>query len=146
MSDSDFKLTDTQRDHLTAALDRIIPASDRHGLPGAGELGIADFVEELLRANPAQQLGLLPALATFSELIDSCGGVDPAFEQIQEKEPGFVPTLVFHAYSGYYQHPKVMEALGIEPRPPHPQGYEMEPFDPSILDKVRSRGTIYREV
>jgi hypothetical protein len=61
-------------------------------------------------------------------------------------QPAFVPTLTFHAYIGYYQHPRVVAALGLEPRPPHPEGYAMEPNDLSILlDPVRQRPKLYRE-
>ena len=57
-----------------------------------------------------------------------------------------MPALLFLAYSGYYQHPRVVETLGLEARPPHPKGYAMEAFDPSLLDAVRRRGKIYRDV
>jgi hypothetical protein len=60
-------------------------------------------------------------------------------------QPAFVPTLTFHAYVGYYQHPRVIAALGLEPRPPHPEGYAMEPNDLSLLDPVRDRPKFYRE-
>jgi hypothetical protein len=48
-------------------------------------------------------------------------------------------------YSGYYQHPRVVEALGLEARAPHPKGFSMEPDDWTILDPVRARGKMYRE-
>ena len=56
-----------------------------------------------------------------------------------EREPGFVPGLVFQTYTAYYLEPRVVEALGLEARPPHPKGYEMEPNDLSLLDPVRAR-------
>jgi hypothetical protein len=40
----------------------------------------------------------------------------------------------------------VLEALGIEGRPPHPKGYTIEPTDWSLLDPVRRRSRRYREV
>ena len=56
------------------------------------------------------------------------------------------PTLTFVAYVGYYQHPRVVAALGLEHRPPHPKGHEMEASDLTLLDPVRRRGKLYREV
>jgi len=53
--------------------------------------------------------------------------------------------LMFHAYIGYYQHPRVIEGLDLPPRPPHPKGYEMAPNDLSLLEPVRKRGKAYRE-
>ena len=56
-----------------------------------------------------------------------------------------VPAFLFVAYSGYYTDVRVVEALGFEARPPHPQGYEMGPDDLSLLEAVRRRGKLYRE-
>jgi hypothetical protein len=47
------------------------------------------------------------------------------------------PILALHAFTGYYQHPRVVESLGLEPRAPHPQGYQMAPNDLSLLEPVR---------
>jgi len=42
-------------------------------------------------------------------------------------------------------HPRVLEALGHEARPPFPTGYVLEPFDAALLDPVRARPKRYRE-
>jgi hypothetical protein len=60
-------------------------------------------------------------------------------------EQAFVLPLTFHTYAGYYQHTRVVEALGLEARAPHPKGYHMEPNDLSLLDGVRRRPKLYRE-
>ena len=39
---------------------------------------------------------------------------------------------------------RVVAALGLEPRPPHPKGYEMGTDDLTLLDPVRRRGPRYR--
>ena len=67
-------------------------------------------------------------------------------EELSAAEPAFFPTLTFVAYVGYYQQTRIVESLGLEHRPPHPKGYEMEPSDLSLLDPVRRRGKLYREV
>jgi hypothetical protein len=38
----------------------------------------------------------------------------------------------------------VVEALGLEPRPPFPKGYEVPPNDPALLDPVRRRAPFFR--
>ena len=53
--------------------------------------------------------------------------------------------VLFQTYAGYYQNPAVLEALGLEGRPPHPKGYEIGPDDPQLLDPVRARAPFYRE-
>ena len=45
---------------------------------------------------------------------------------------------------GYYRDDRVMLSLGMEPRPPHPDGYEVEQGDWSLLDPVRQRDEFYR--
>jgi len=56
-----------------------------------------------------------------------------------------MPALLMLVYSGYYQEPRVVEALGMEARAPHPRGYEMEADDLSLLDPVRALGKRYRD-
>ena len=53
------------------------------------------------------------------------------------------------AYVAYYRDARVLQgielATGYPNRPPQPLGYELEPFDESILAVVRSRGPQYRD-
>ena len=46
----------------------------------------------------------------------------------------------------YYRDDRVMRSLGLEPRPPFPKGFEVEQGDWSLLDPVRARPKLYREV
>ena len=43
-----------------------------------------------------------------------------------------------------YVRKQALEALGLEARPPFPEGHEIEPNDHSLLDPVRARGPVYR--
>ena len=56
-----------------------------------------------------------------------------------------VSGLVSLTVQCYYRDDRVMQCLEMEPRPPHPQGYEVESGDWSLLDPVRERGKIYRD-
>ena len=58
---------------------------------------------------------------------------------------GFSYALVPHAYIGYYQQDQVLEAIGIEPRPPHPKGYTVPENDLTLLEPVKARGKHYRQ-
>ena len=80
------------------------------------------------RAEDAREFAALPADARLAAL----------------QQQGFVLPLTFQAVMGYYQHPRVVEALGLEARAPHPQGYEMAPGDLSLVDAVRGRPKLYR--
>src|SRR5262249_20904482 len=46
----------------------------------------------------------------------------------------------------YYRDDRVMRALGIEPRAPYPQGRVLEQGDWSLLEPVRGRARMWRDV
>jgi hypothetical protein len=140
-------------DTLTSVLDVIIPPSEARGMPGAGSLGLA---ERLREAAPELSPVLDPVLDSLNERARERDGHDFAslapddrrelLEAVSADQPVFLPTLLFHVYQAYYAHPTVLEALGMPPRPPYPLGYEIEPDDFGLLDAVRSRKRLYREV
>ena len=148
-------MTETHARTLACLLDRVIPPSPDGRLPGAGALGLAAHVAEAMRRAPEMELAILPGLDAaeaaararhgrgFSELAPD--ERQAVCEAIEASHPGLAPTLAFHACVGYYQHPRVIAALDLEPRPPHPQGYEMPRNDLTLLEPVRRRGKRYRE-
>ena len=44
-----------------------------------------------------------------------------------------------------YRDDRIMRSLGMEVRPPFPDGYEVEAGDWSLLDPVRRRAPFYRQ-
>jgi hypothetical protein len=145
---SDFRFSPPQLSLLAAVLDEIIPADPGRGLPGAGSIGVGTHVETVLRQSPELQPMItegLTALAAAAREQDSDFSALPAsLRQELVGQQGFLFFLMFHGYAGYYQHPQVLTALKLEPRPPHPQGYPMQPDDWTLLDPVRRRPTLYR--
>jgi hypothetical protein len=130
---------------LTAVLDALIPANDARGLPGAGALGLAtEVASSLARAPMLAPLvtGGLDALGDLSALPDAARRT--RVTAFLDGEAGFVMGLLFHAYTAYYRQPRVLAALGLEPRPPHPRGYDVAPSDPALLEPVRRRPPFYR--
>jgi hypothetical protein len=136
---------------FSAVLDELVPA--RNGVPGAGSLGIGEYVEARLAGVVgmiSQSLAALDALAQeqagaqFADLAPEQRA--PLLSEAAASHPGFLESLIFHTYNGYYQHPRVSAAIGLEARPPHPLGYELETGDLSLLDPVRQRDKLYREV
>jgi hypothetical protein len=65
--------------------------------------------------------------------------------EVSAVDAGLVPSLMFVAYTTYYLEDRVIAALGLEARPPHPKGFVMGPSDPSLLAPVRARGKLYRD-
>lgn len=141
---------------LAGVLDEIIPPSTDGRLPGAGELDLAGFIDQTLRKTPELHAMIRAGLAALDDLARRRTSRDFAalrppeqrelLNEFASSEHAFPPVLMLHTYAGYYQHPRVVAALGLEPRPPHPKGYEMEPNDLTLLDAVRRRPKLYRDV
>jgi hypothetical protein len=140
---------------LTSVLDEIIPPSDDGRFPGAGALGLADFVEQTLQKTPVLRPVIAQGLSALEDLARSRGARGFTALSRQDKlevlnelattQPAFLPGLILQTYAGYYQNGRVIEALGLEPRPPHPEGYDLEPGDLTLLDGVRRRPEMYRK-
>jgi hypothetical protein len=134
-------MTESESQLLDVVLDTIIPPSADRRLPGAGEAGLGAAVQLAMAGVVEPGLAALPA--DFAEL--PLAGRQAALEALAASQPGFVPGLLFHSYVSYYQDARVVEALGLEARPPFPKGYEMEPNDLTLLDAVRERPSMVRE-
>jgi hypothetical protein len=138
--------TDQQKRTLTAVLDEIVPPSADGRLPGAGEAGIVDFIVDAVEKNPDLRPALVDGLDALGEFCDV-----PKQERAQvlrelaDRVPAFLPGLTYQTYLGYYQHPRVLEGLGVPGRPPHPEGYELEMGDLGLLDAVRARPKLFRD-
>jgi len=136
---------------LSKVLDALIPPHAERGLPGAGELGLAEEICE--RAGDLLPV-LEPALDALEEVLGARSVPDFAsleeaekrslLEELAVAHPAFLPGLVFQAFSNYYQHPRVLRGLGLDARPPFPRGHDLEAGDPDLLEPVRRRGPIYR--
>ena len=146
-------LSPSQRDLLDAVVDGIIPPGD--GVPGAGEVGAAQHVEGICGGSPQSRALLTNGL----KAIEATSGRSHSLEfvalsddektevlkQVESQHAEFFAALVRETYSGYYSSPKVLRAKGLPLNPPQPEGYEVEPFDESLLGGVRKRGKAYRD-
>jgi len=150
-----FELSDEQRSLLSSVLDQVVPSRREGRMPGAGELGLADKIEQAARQDPGFGDSLVKGLAA---IVDLAGERDPGgfdalsseaklevLNEVTTGDPGLIPGIAVRTYMAYYTNDRVVEALGLEPRPPHPEGYVMEPSDLSLLDEVRRRPKLYRE-
>ncbi len=127
----------------------MIPADVAYGVPGANDDAIfADIVSSIgPDAGPiGDALRQLDALAghPYADLeVDRRQAVAQAFRSAQPLAAARLAGLVVTCY---YRDDRVMRSLGMEPRPPFPQGFELEAGDWSLLDPVRARPKMYREV
>jgi hypothetical protein len=137
---------------LESVLDEIIPPSGDGRLPGAGEVGLVRYIEQHA---PELRPTIVQGLSALDELAHGRGVRDfaalsredkiEALNQVATAQPAFLPGLILQTYVGYYQNDRVLEGLGLEPRPPYPEGYKLEPTDLGLLDGVRRRDKLYRD-
>jgi hypothetical protein len=153
MSDDTFTFSADQERMLATLLDEIIPPSSDGRLPGAGALGLAEHIARTVQRTPMLRPVLEYGLSTLADLATKRN--PDGWAALSKEERGavlkeftatdqfFLPAFLFLVYSGYYQAPRVVEALGLEARAPHPKGYEMEANDLTLLDAVRRRPKMY---
>jgi hypothetical protein len=134
---------------MHAFLDVVIPPSRDGRMPGAGSLGLisdlADRIEADSRLGAPVRAGL--EAVRDAALARNAGGLSelaPAaradtVRQVSVEHPQFMTGLTRHLYLAYYQHPRVLEGLGEPPRPPFPEGFEIEPTDDRLLEALRAR-------
>ena len=126
-------LTEAEIETLRQVAGLIIPASAEYGVPGADDPAI---LAEIVTSARRDEDAVRAALAAFA------GIGDMSFQISHPAEATVLQTIVA---SSYYRDPRVLTALGREPRPPMPGGFEVEEGDFSLLDPVRARGPIWRK-
>lgn len=140
---------------LAAVLDQIIPPSGDGRFPGAGFLAGGERLAGVIRLMPGLDLALVGGLTAADDRARERGAASYAalsaadrsavLNEVAANDGGFVPSLMFVAFTTYYVEDRVVEALELEARPPHPKGFTMAASDPTLLDPVRRRGKLYRE-
>ena len=131
---------------LAAVLNRIIPATDV--MPGAGDVGVARFVDGVLvdaphlRPRITSLLHATDAGERFASLHET--EQDARLREVARREQASFDMLLQAAYTGYYSEPRVLAAIGWGPR--FDSRGPTASFDTRSLDAVRKRGPIYRDV
>ena len=153
MATSNSFFADAQIILLTEVLNRIIPGNDK--MPGAGEIGV-DYLDQAVGDSPRLKRifgnGLLQlevgAHRDYAEDFPSLTGEqqDAVLRQIEADEGEFFDLLVRQTYNGYYTNGRIVELLGLEARPPQPLGHQVEQGNITLIENVKKRGIVYRDV
>ena len=141
-------LSPQQQRALRRLAGMMIPASSKHGVPGADD--------DMIFADITRSFGRDAALVkqALTHLHTLSGGPFAALEAGQRaavatdfrKSGGLALMRLSNIIlQCYYRDDRVMRSLGMEPRPPFPKGFEVETGDWSALEKVRARGKIWRD-
>lgn len=142
-------LSDAETRALRHVVAHIVPASAEYAVPGADDAAIfADIVASLGRDTQAVR----DALALIAE-IAGCdfAGLSPARQlevltALRAGHAAAASALYLVTVQCYYRDDRVLASIGLEPRAPYPKGYDVTAGDLTLLDAVRARGPIYREV
>jgi len=141
-------LTAAQRATLRAAAALVIPASAEFGVPGADDEIIAADIERTMGRDRADVLRALEELdAAAGGPLAECSAAqrEVAGRWLRAHSGAIADTFANLVIACYYRDDRVMRSLGLQPRPPYPKGYDVEPGDWSLLDPVRARGRIWRD-
>jgi hypothetical protein len=134
-------ITHAEGECLAAVLDRLIPAEG--AMPGAGELGIAHYVDNLLLDAPDLRAPIVAILSAVrsagAKLRGGIGVLDNVLERLSHQDKPSFDVLVQACYAGYYSHPQVLQALGAPTA--NTQGVPQTSFDVAILEPVLKRGS-----
>jgi len=146
---SDNTFSPQQRAIIQFMVAMMIPAEGE--LPGAADAGILPAIVAALAENPDF---VLQVLDWIEETSRQKFGIEFAKLEASEKvaivtlvraqQAEFIKLFQVCVASSYYQDPRVMLNLGLEARPPHPGGYQVDATDWSLLEPVRSMEKIYR--
>jgi hypothetical protein len=142
-------LTPTDLRNLRRLTGLMIPAAADYGVPGADDEAIfADIVRSLGRdqSDVRKALAMLRELAgaDFAALGDA--EAEATAMALLRRELPEITALGRAVLQCYYRDDRVVRSLGLEPRPPYPQGHVLEQGDWSLLDAVRGRPRMWRDV
>jgi len=154
LSDRKQVFSPAQRSLVTEVINRIIPATDK--LPGAGNLGIAAYIEDAAAGTPGLTRLFNDGLAQIAVAAgqDSAGGFeslsntakDDLLRSMEAANPVFFDQLVLQTYNGYYTNPGVFELIGYTVPKPATPGSHPELLDVSLLEQQRDREPFWKKV
>lgn len=143
------ELTPAERRDLCRLAGFMVPASAEYGVPGADDERIfADIIRSLGRDRNDVRgaLALLRDIAggDFTSLDEATA--ERAVTALLGRDGAMITALGRAVLQCFYRDDRVFRALGIEPRAPYPKGRELEQGDWSLLDAVRGRPRLWRDV
>lgn len=141
------ELAPAQRDDLRVIAAMMIPPSAEYKVPGADD--------QLIQADILASLGrdVVRVRAALDHIARLAGGPLAALDAAKRE----AVVTEFRATGGiaaatlsrvilqcYYRDDRVLRSLGLELRPPFPNGHTLEQGDWSLLDPVKARPSMWR--
>jgi hypothetical protein len=137
-----------ERALLIPILDALVPPGG--DFPGAGAIAL-DHILGAAAASPDLDALLCRALHAIGEAAGANGFAsmsaddrEAVLRRVEQSQPEAFVALVRHTYFGYYGHPTIITALGLDPTPVQPRGHNASALESPDLARVTERGPIYR--
>ena len=154
MSTSRQVFSPAQRELLDSVLDRLIPLQENR--PGAGSLGIGDFIESVAVGEPGLTRMFVQGLAAIEIAAAERGAdgfvnlsgddKDATLRAVEQSSGDFFDQLILQTYNGYYTNLTVFESIGYTlPSVPSP-GTKLELLDETLLEAQRQRPPFWTRV
>ncbi len=148
-ADPGSELTPAELRDLRRLVGFMVPSSTDYRVPGADDGAIfADIVRSLGR----DQSAVRKALAMLREMagedfaaIDEAEAEATAMALLRREGPE-ITALGRAVLQCYYRDERVIRSLGLEPGAPFPKGHIVQQGDWSLLDAVRNRPQMWRDV
>ncbi len=143
----------TERATLDALQDLMIPASRDGRMPSAKSLGLYSDSAGLTPEDMQVFAGGLAQIearalaahgAPFAQL--PAAAAMTIVEEMRAQRSEFIQTFMLLTTARYLQNAAVMPLIGLEARPNWPEGHVVAEGDWSLIEVVRKRPKIYREV
>lgn len=150
---SDNPLTSEERELLKIVVATMIPENTEYAVPGADDATI--FANILAKAVPFHQqisesLKALEKLSVerHSEAFSAIDFDDriKLLNDFRSLHGSAIRRMSSIAVQCYYLDDRVMASLGMDVRAPYPDGFEVEQGDWSLLEPVRQKSKLYRQV
>lgn len=143
------ELSGLEQEALFCVVSHMIPPNEELSVPGASD---AIIFADILRSTGRDLSALRRALHVLNEMTGQRFDTLPPDRQaallvsFRSTHPDLTGVLEAVTVRCYYRDDRVMASLGMEARPPFPLGFDVPQGDWSLLEPVRRRGKIYRDV
>jgi len=135
---------------LSPIVDCLLPGDEQHW-PSAASVNLGNRVGEFIRESGDGEQVLRSVFnftqPAFGDLTRS--QQVECLQAFESNETTLFDRLLVATYNMYYTDPTVRQVIervtGYEARPPQPKGYQLEPFDKALLNKVLQRDPFWRQ-
>ena len=145
---------ESNRTILKFVMDEIIPGTDT--MPAASEIGGIEYIFKVLNKYHDIKPSFMQILIDINQESKLSNNADfinlekhsriDLLKQYENSQPERFQVLVNFVYESYYINEEIWKLIEYVPYPTLSSGPEMDPFDPSLLHRVKNIPPFYQEI